>query len=392
MDKNKGYGLVIPTDWKVGKWDQLTAQEIASQLKELNRDAFYRMAADVDIDLALLEQSGYEYEGLSEVAEKELEVFVPKRKFSEVRKLLSEADFQKHHDFRYVFHLYNDRNSTVAELYMPEIAAEILKSRGYSLMDERENVRNLMALFIDEFEDDKTAARRQVLKKYGGHFISMPELDSFLSYRDIVEWFRGDTFDPSYEETIKKMRAMRELGALYKLLRNGGSFQFQSSQLKHQKISLNQDSSELLANSVALTLKILYDADPFLSPDPQIDKKYHRYDLITSSTTEVVDEILDAVNIGIENYEDEFDLSLFYYLADNAINWPNDITQTKRYLFLYRLAKFFKHISELEYEDTESSVTRKEIVDSIKFKIRQMRKRDADGETLKFYLHPEEDL
>ena len=183
---------------------------------------------------------------------------------------------------------------------------------------------------------------------------------------------------------------MRELGSLYKLLSNGGSFQIQSSQLKHQKISLSQDSSELLANSVALTLKILYDADPFLSPDPQIDKKYHSYDLITSSKTEVVDEILDAVNIGIENYEDEFDLSLFYYLADNAINWPNDITLTKRYLFLYRLAKFFKHISDSEYEDTESSVTRKEIVDSIKFRIKQMRKRDADGETLKFYLHPED--
>lgn len=390
MDKNKGYGLIIPTNWKVGKWDTLAAQEIVNQLRVLNRDAFYRMAADVDIDLALLEQSGYEYEGLSEVAEKELETFVPKRKFSEVQKLLSETDFIKHHDFLYVLHLYNDRNGFIPELYTPEIAAEIMKSRGYSLRDERENVRNLMALFIDEFEDDKTAARRKMLKKYGGYFISMPEFDSFLSYRDIVEWFRGDTFDPSFEENVKQMRAMRELGALYKLLSNGGSFQIQSSQLKHHKISLSQDSSELLANSVALTLKMLYDTDPMLSPDPQIDKKYHSYDLITASKTEVVDEILDAVNIGIENYEEEFDLSLFYYLADNAIKWPNDITLTKRYLFLYRLAKFFKHISESEYEDTESSVTRKEIVDSIKFRIKQMRKRDADGDTLKFYLHPED--
>lgn len=214
MDKNKGYGLVIPANWKPGKWDKLRAQEIVSQLKALNCDAFYRMAADVDIDLTLLEQSGYEYVGLSEVAQKELAAFVPKRKFSEVRKLLTEADFHKHHDFQYVFHLYNDRNSTIAELYVPEIAAEIMKSREYSLRDERENVRNLMALFIDEFEDDKTAARRQVLKKYGGHFISMPELDSFLSYRDIVEWFRCDTFDPSYEENVKQMRAMQSSGPM----------------------------------------------------------------------------------------------------------------------------------------------------------------------------------
>ena len=180
MDKNKGYGLVIPTDWKVGKWNKLTAQEIVSQLKESNRDAFYRMAAAADIDLALLEQSGYEYEGLSEVAEKELEAFVQKRKFSEVRKLLSEVDFQKHHDFRYVFHLYNDRNSTIAELYMPEIAAEIMKSRGYSLRDERENVRNLMALFIDEFEDDKTDA----IKPDKAFYIFNTPIESKQTYKD----------------------------------------------------------------------------------------------------------------------------------------------------------------------------------------------------------------
>lgn len=180
MDKNKGYGLVIPTDWKVGKWNKLTAQEIVSQLKELNRDAFYRMAAAADIDLALLEQSGYVYDGLSEVAKKELEAFVPKRKFSEVRKLLSEADFQKHHDFQFVFHLYNDRNSTVAELYTPEIAAEILKSRGYSLMDERENVRNLMALFIGEFEDDKTDA----IKPDKAFYIFNTPIESKQTYKD----------------------------------------------------------------------------------------------------------------------------------------------------------------------------------------------------------------
>lgn len=390
MDKKKEYGLVIPPNWKPGKWDKSPVQEIVKKLKELNHAAFYRMAADVDIDLKLLEQSGYEYAGLSEVAVIELEAFMPKRKFTEVQKLLSETDFQKHHDFLYVLHLYNDHNDIISELYTPEIVAELMKSRGYSLRDERESVRNLMALFIDEFEDDKTGAKKQALQRYSGHFISMPELDSFLSYRDIVEWFRGDTFDPSYEENVKQMRAMRELGSLYKLLSNGGSFQIQSSQLKHQKIKLSRDSSELLADSVALTLKNLYDTDPFLSPDPQIDKRYRSYDLITSGKTEVVDEILESVNIGIENYEDEFNLSLFYYLADNAIKWPKDITLTKRYLFLYRLAKFFKHISESEYEDTESSVTRKEIADSIKFRIKQMRKRDADGETLKFYLHPED--
>ena len=42
MDKKKGYGLVIPANWKAGKWDKLTTQEIVNQLRVLNHDAFYR--------------------------------------------------------------------------------------------------------------------------------------------------------------------------------------------------------------------------------------------------------------------------------------------------------------------------------------------------------------
>lgn len=244
-----------------------------------------------------------------------------------------------------------------------------------------------MGVFIDEFDEDKTAARKQVLKEYGGHFISMLELDSFLSYRDIVEWYRGDTFDPDFKNDVEKMKAIRDLIPLYKLISEGGEFQIQSTRYRHQKTIINDKSSDILANAIAMALKMLRDRDPYLSAGTNYDKTYSWVDLTCARADNGVEEILETINWGIERYEDELDLNLFYYLADNAIKWPKDITLTKRYLFLYRLAKFFQYISESEFEDTELGGTRKEIVDGIKFRIKQMRKKDTDDETLNFYLH-----
>ena len=85
-------------------------------------------------------------------------------------------------------------------------------------------------------------------------------------------------------------------------------------------------------------------------------------------------------------YKSENDLQLFYYLADNAIQWPKDITLTKRYLFLYRLAKFFKYVDETNYDDTTYYASRKEIVEAIKYQIKQVKKRDKDGKMLNIYL------
>ncbi len=58
MNEKKGYGLIIPSDFEVGKWEKETAQNILDQLKKLTRDVFYRMAKEADIDLELLESAG----------------------------------------------------------------------------------------------------------------------------------------------------------------------------------------------------------------------------------------------------------------------------------------------------------------------------------------------
>ena len=374
--------MIIPADFEVSKWEKETAQNILDQLRRLTNDAFYCMAEEVGIDLELLTESGYEFDGLSTIAVKELESCLSDDKFKEVTQYISKRDYTKDGDFRYVLRLYDDKTNAINMAYLVEFAGEIKQIIKYALIEERERMLKLIALFIDEFEDGKTESRRRVLKEYGGHFISMPELDSFLSYRDDMEWYRGDTFDPEYKEEVDQMRAMRDLIPVYKLISEGGEFQIQSTRQKHHKIIINKESTEILADAIALALKMLHDTNPMLNPGTDIDKSYTWVDLTCSREGSDVDRILESLEYSIESYDSEFDLDLFYYLADNAIDWPKDITLTQRCLFLYKLAKFFNFVPATEYDNNTYISTRKEIVEAIKYKIRQMKNRDKDGKML----------
>ena len=134
-----------------------------------------------------------------------------------------------------------------------------------------------------------------------------------------------------------------------------------------------------------MALKIHNETDPTLTPGADINKTYSRADLICAGANNEVDSIEESINSSIDIYEDESKLDLFYYLADNAIKWSNDITLTQRYLFLYRLAKFFNHIPAPEYDSSIIIDSRKEIVEAIKYRIKQFKKKDKDGELLDFY-------
>lgn len=107
MADKKGYGIVIPNEWESGRWDGLSANEILVQLKRLNQEAFYRMAADVDIDLALLEDADYDFDGISELAIIDLEAYLSEDKFLAVKELITEEDYEKDSDFRYILRRYN---------------------------------------------------------------------------------------------------------------------------------------------------------------------------------------------------------------------------------------------------------------------------------------------
>lgn len=122
IDK-KGYGIIVPQDYEPGKWDTTDAKDIIAQLKSLTDDAFYRMAQDIEIELDLLGESGYEFEGLSRLAINELEAFLSADKFQEVRDSITEANFLRDSDFNYVFYQYNDSHDVVNQFYSEEKGA-----------------------------------------------------------------------------------------------------------------------------------------------------------------------------------------------------------------------------------------------------------------------------
>lgn len=384
--------MIIPSDFEIGKWEKETAQNILDQLKRLTNDAFYRMAEDVRIDLDLLTESGYEFDGLSTIAVKELESCLPNDKLKEVKNLIQKDDYEMEDDFIYVFRLFEDRTGVIKKIYSDDIVSFANWRISNPLIGERESMINLMSLFIQEFKDEEEAeATMKVLNLYGGHFILITELNSFLSHREEENWYCGNTHNPYYHEEFMQLNAMRELVPLYKMLSEAGEFekgegvQIQSNKFKHQKIVLSSDATELLSQGLALALNILQKNS--ICPEELlcIDSKTRSlYELMFAS--ESIDYISNNIESSLELYKSENDLQLFYYLADNAIQWPKDITLTKRYLFLYRLAKFFKYVDETNYDDTTYYASRKEIVEAIKYQIKQVKKRDKDGKMLNIYL------
>lgn len=196
MPNKKGYGIVIPNDWRTGKWDDTDAKEILTHLKELTCDAFQRMIREVDVDLMLLKESGYKYKGVAELAVKELEAYLSQDKFQEVKDLITWKDYEQEGDFRYILRLYIDRHDVVRAYYSEELAKEISDYYiGHALMDERESVRQLMELFIYELHKDETDILKNVLARYGGHLVYIPEYLSLVAAREFIAWFRGDSFE-----------------------------------------------------------------------------------------------------------------------------------------------------------------------------------------------------
>lgn len=384
MKDKKEYGIVIPKGLSASKWNKLTPEEILALLKDLNKDAFYRMAEDADVDLVLLKSSGYEYSGISELALIELEVFLPKKKAESVRKLVGREEYSKNEDFSYVLHLYNDKTNIINELFDETTANQLLKFRELTLRGDRKIELDLKQLFIDEFSEKKTKARTEVLKKYGGHFIDISELNSFLYHRDYISWFKGDTFDNDYENTIQKLKSLQEFVKLYQLISEDDELQIQSTKYAHNKFIINGRTLDLLLNAVAFTLKVHNDTDGDINPLTEQKKKYWWFELGVAKETsqEAIEELIEKIESMLDSYSSESNLNLFYYLADNAISWPKKISQTQRYVFLYKLAIFFKHLEARAYGDLNNAYVRKEITDKIRYIIKTMKDSDPDQELL----------
>lgn len=169
---------------------------------------------------------------------------------------------------------------------------------------------------------------------------------------------------------------------------------------------------EILQDAIAYALKVHHDVNSIF---PLRDEINEDIDLVSDDETEsspspiteqgvdaemikfvkladmevakrYVDEIATYVEAEIEGYADERDLRLFYYLADNAITWPDGIRQTDRYVFLYKLASFFGYVKLTELDDLSNAHVRKEIVSKIKNQLKYYEEKDPDKEILKLYF------
>lgn len=384
MEDKKGYGIVIPKDLSVGKWNRLKPEEILAQLKELNKGAFYSLAKDAEVDLELLKSSGYEYGGISELALIELEAVLPKKKADSVRELVTREEYSKNDDFRYVLYLNNDKTGIIKNTFDDSTTNQLLKFRELTLEGAWKREIELKKLFIEEFDENKTEVRIEVLKKYGGHFIDIPELNSMLYHRDYISWFKGDTFDNDYDNAIKRLESLQEFVKLYQLISEDNEFQIQSKKYAHNKFIINGRTLDLLLNAVAFSLKVHNDTDRDINPPTVQKKKYWWFELDFANKTsqEAIAELLEKIDDILNSYTSESNLNLFYYLADNAISWPKKTSQTKRYIFLYKLAIFFKHLEARTYDDLNNAYVRKEIADKIRYIIKTMKDSDPDQELL----------
>ena len=88
-----------------------------TELKDYNVEAFYRMAEDAGIDVALLDKSGYVYDGLSQLVLMELEVFQGEETARQIKELLTKSDYRKEQDFKYVLHIYLEGNVSANEVW-----------------------------------------------------------------------------------------------------------------------------------------------------------------------------------------------------------------------------------------------------------------------------------
>ena len=252
-------------------WEGLTPQQMLTELMDYNVEASYRMAEDAGADVALLDKSGYEYDVLSQLALMELEAFKGADTARQVKELLTKSDYRKERDFKYVLHTYLEENDSASELYPENTLGGVLEYQKDSHHRERESFLKLTGLFIEEFKDDKTEARKELLKKYDGRFLDLPELTSFLEKRMEVAWYRGDILNPQYKQSLKDAEAMKELVALYRLISQVDEFQIKSSKIQHQKMTIKGKTVEILQDAIAYALKVHHDVNSIFQLEHEIN-------------------------------------------------------------------------------------------------------------------------
>ena len=378
-DEKKGYGIVIPAEWKASDFNG-SLDDLFAWIVELDKKAFYRLADAGGIDLELLERAGYEYEGLSFVALNEFENYFKgnSEELAIMPQLMDRiANASSQNDFDYVLRL-NDKSSGIIRQYYSENYANklSLSAKAASIDSGFDREKELLRVFIEGLKDGNTSARLEVLEKYGLHFNAQKEYEQFTSKRELWDW---DANDGEYSaEDAEEPAAVLELIELYRLLSSEESVVIQSPKVKARKLTLSKRATVMLTNLIQ---------EEF----PRLRNMFSAIDV--ASVKQGIEQLMEQDSI--KNMKGEFafimaehktELNLFYYLAYNAISWQDPISMTDRYLLLFRLAQFLGYIPKSDNDDLESGFERKNIADIVKKSIKRQEDKDPNQEILRSYL------
>lgn len=389
MADKKGYGIVIPNEWDFKKIEKLSLEEFFQELMRLDKEAFYRMAKDVELDLPLLESAGYEYQGLSSIALIELDDFARSSdtlcKYVRYIIEVNPASYEMRADFDYVLALY-DRKHNLFDKYYPEDIARMYSQEA----EERATVENtrtvsLIKLFIDEFKDDKTEWRYKVLEKYGARFQSCFAFEYFVSKRGFSEWYYKSD-DEYADRDLEQAERLKELMNLYRLLKDGSDLIVQSSVFKSRKAMISANAANILGDLIIMGVPHIRNFDFRMGEVEGTFDNTGQFIPVMNADNETYRSICAELDELIENSAAEKDLTQFFYLADNAIWWSEGMSITQRYIFLYRLSQFFGYVKASDYEDLTNGDVRKEITDRIKRMMKSMEKEDKGKSLLTKYL------
>lgn len=389
MADKKGYGIVIPCEWDSKEIEKLSLEEFFQEVMRLDKEAFYRMANEVELDLPLLASAGYEYQGLSSIALIELDNIARSsdtlRNYVRYIIEVNPASYEMKADFDYVLALYL-REHNLFDKYYPEEMAEIYSQE----VAERATVENtrtvsLIKLFIDEFKDDRTEWRYKVLEKYGARFQSCFAFEYFVSKRGLSEWSYKSN-DEYADRDLEQAERLKELMNLYRLLKDGSDLIVQSTVFKSRKAMISANAAKILGDLIIMGVPHIRNFDFRMGEVEGTFDKTGQFIPVMNANNETYRSICAELDEVIEHSAAEKDLKLFFYLADNAIWWPEGIGTTQRDIFLYRLSQFFGYVKASDYENLTNGDVRKEITDRIKRMMKSMEKEDKDKSLLTKYL------
>lgn len=383
-NQTRKYGAIVPVEWDCSTVERLGMKKIVAEVAKRDRQLFYKLAKPAGIDLELLEKAGYEYKGLSALAQWELKNLLGGIENEEGLKaeiqIYNPGTIADENDFEYVVDSCNAKG-------LAETFPETLKYFA-THPDEMATVSvlpmNVVSLFIDEFQDEHTEARREVLKFYCGQFQSVSEYEQFLRRRFFQEWYQSND---SVEHRKEYLQTNREMLKLFRTLKENGSKLLQSTTLSNRKVTLSRKTGDILANMILMYLTHPYEKElDFNAESP----RFSFYDVQRRYKILSVDDFkLRQLEADLHQLSKNADIDYekqFYYLAYHAIPWRDGMSHTSRYIFLHRLAICFGHVIPSEYEDLTNGIDRKEIADRIRRILKSQTAADHGGTLLKQML------